>query len=205
MLLHVHEAMIAIDVDTVRAAFTRASARDEAEAGGVAAVAAVLRQGATGAELLLIERAKRDGDPWSGHMALPGGRRDPEDASLLETALRETREEVGLDLAAEADLVGRLTDVDIVPRGDVSRGWIRPFVFALRQPEGRADVVLTPSPAEVEAVLWAPLQAIRGGAHDTTIDWKRDSVAMTFPGWNVEGRIVWGLTYRMMSSLFELL
>ncbi len=192
--------MIAIDVDTMRAAFARGDAHDEAETGGVAAVAAVLRQTAGGAELLLIERAKRDGDPWSGHMAMPGGRRDPEDASLLETALRETREEVGLDLTAEADLIGRLGDVDIVPRGDTSRGWIRPFVFVLRRP----DVPLTPSPAEVESIVWAPLHAIRRGAHDTTIEWKRDSVEMTFPGWKVEGRVVWGLTYRMMTSLFEL-
>jgi len=193
--------MIAIEVDTVRAAFARATPRPEAEEGGVAAVAAVLRTTSTGAELLLIERAKREGDPWSGHMAMPGGRRDPGDASLLETALRETREELGLDLDAEGDLVGRLADVDIVPRGDVSRGWIRPFVFALRRP----DVTLQPSPAEVEAVLWAPLSTIRAGAHDTTIDWKRDALSMTFPGWKVEGRIVWGLTYRMVSSLFELL
>lgn len=193
--------MIAIDVDTVRAAFARSSAREEAEQGGVAAVAAVLRQTANGAELLLIERAQREGDPWSGHMALPGGRRDPGDASLLETALRETREEIGLDLAVEADLVGRLADVDIVPRGERSRGWIRPFVFVLRSP----DIELTPSPAEVEAVIWGRLATIHNGEVDTTIEWARGGDAMTFPAWKIEGRTVWGLTYRMMSSLFELL
>lgn len=193
--------MIAIDVDAVRAAFARDGARDEAETGGVAAVAAVLRQTASGAELLLIERAQRDGDPWSGHMALPGGRRDSSDASLLATALRETLEEIGLDLGAHADLVGHLADVDIVPRGERARGWIRPFVFVLRS----AEVELSPSPAEVEAVLWARLSTIHGGEVDTTIDWSRDGQSMTFPGWKIEGRTVWGLTYRMMRSLFELL
>lgn len=191
--------MIAIDVDTLRAALARDLASEGAEAGGVAAVAAVLRRGPSGAELLLIERAKRDGDPWSGHMALPGGRRDPCDKSLLETALRETREEIDLDLAQHADLVGRLVDADIVPRGDHAAGWIRPFVFVLRAP----DVALQPSPAEVKAVVWAPLQSILDGAHDTTIDWQRDSASMTFPGWSVEGRVVWGLTYKMMRSLFD--
>jgi len=201
--------MIAIDVDTVRAAFARDSARAkaeaqaeaQAEAGGVAAVAAVLRQTTSGAELLLIERAQREGDPWSGHMALPGGRRDPGDATLLDTAMRETREEIGLDLEVHADLVGRLADVEIVPRGERARGWIRPFVFVLRS----GEVELYPSPAEVEAVLWARLSTIHGGEVDTTIDWSRDGQSMTFPGWKIEGRTVWGLTYRMMRSLFELL
>jgi len=193
--------MSTIDVETIRHALARKGAREAAEVGGVAAVAAVLRQGTDGAEVLLIERAKREGDPWSGHMALPGGRRDPGDASLLETAVRETLEEVGLDLRTQAELAGRLDDVEIVPRGERARGWIRPFVFELRA----RSIELKMSPTEVEAVVWAPLGALRAGDRDTTIDWRRDGVAMTFPGWNVDGRTVWGLTYRMMQSLFEML
>lgn len=198
------DAMITLDLDTLRAALARGpreGMRGEDEAGGVAAVAAVLREGDLGPELLLIERAQREGDPWSGHMAMPGGRRDPGDESLLDTAIRETREEIGLDLGSEADLVGRLEDVDIVPRAAASRGWIRPFVFLLR---GR-DVTLTIAEAEVKAVVWAPLRSIHAGELDTTFEWSRDGAAMSFPGWNVEGRVVWGLTYRMMRSMFELL
>ena len=70
-----------------------------AEQNHAAAVALVLRQ-APALELLLIKRSSSEDDPWSGQMALPGGRRDPADAGLQHTAIRETHEEVGLDLRA---------------------------------------------------------------------------------------------------------
>ncbi|MGH7644285.1 MAG: NUDIX hydrolase, partial [Gemmatimonadales bacterium] len=75
-----------------------------------AAVALALLEGSTGLELLLIKRAEREGDPWSGQIALPGGRRDPQDPDLLATALRETLEETGLDLAG-AERLGTLDDL----------------------------------------------------------------------------------------------
>ena len=75
-----------------------------------AAVSVVIR-GRPQLELLLIKRARSERDPWSGHMALPGGRRDPDDTSLLDTAVRETREETGLDLAAGGVHLGRLEEV----------------------------------------------------------------------------------------------
>ena len=75
-----------------------------------AAVALVVRGGER-LEVLLIKRAKREHDPWSGHMALPGGRRDPADASLLETAMRETREETGVALDDRGVHLGRLEEV----------------------------------------------------------------------------------------------
>ena len=82
-----------------------------------AAVAAVLRPGSNGPEVLLIRRAEHPNDPWSGHMAFPGGREDPCDADLFGTAVRETLEEVALDLTTNAALLGTLDDLPAVARG----------------------------------------------------------------------------------------
>src|SRR5438093_2935884 len=94
-----------------------------------AAVAVVLHDGNDGIEALCIHRAVRAGDVWSGQIAFPGGRRDPGDADLLATAIRETMEEVGVDLSS-AERLGVLDD--LYPRTPVLPPVVvRPFVFAL--------------------------------------------------------------------------
>lgn len=162
-----------------------------------AAVAAILRERGGEVEVLFILRAEREGDPWSGHMAFPGGRRSPSDTSLLATAVRETREEIGLDLADAGVLVGVLEDEDATGRGSQNTLFIRPFVFELTK-----DVELTFN-HEVAAAMWVPVDPLHRGARGTTmsVDWKGQRYDM--PGWDVEGRVVWGLTYRMMSALFN--
>lgn len=197
--------MLPLDVEAVRAILAEggdplAGEEEDAlpgEEGGASAVAAILKDGERGAEILFIRRAQREGDPWSGQMGLPGGHRDREDRTLLDTAIRETREEIGIDLAEIAVLLGRLDDVEVVPRGVRHRGWIRPFVFAMKAEVGP----LTLAPIEVDEVIWANLHDLRSGARETTTTWSREGVTMTFPAWDVDGRIVWGLTYRMMQSL----
>src|SRR5688572_18573814 len=77
-----------------------------------AAVSLLLVPAADGVEVLMIRRASREGDPWSQHMALPGGFRSPSDADLFATALRETREEVAVDLATDTEALGVLPDVN---------------------------------------------------------------------------------------------
>src|SRR5262245_51874152 len=93
-----------------------------------AAVAVILHDGDEGVETLFIHRAVRAGDVWSGQIAFPGGRREPSDTDLLATAIRETREEVGVDLSA-AERLGVLDDLH--PRTPVLPPVVvRPFVFA---------------------------------------------------------------------------
>src|SRR5258705_6854336 len=104
-----------------------------------AAVAVILHDGDDGIEALFIHRAIRAGDTWSGQIAFPGGRRDPGDVDLLDTAIRETHEEVGVDLTS-AERLGTLDD--LYPRTPVLPPVVvRPFVFALTS---RPPMVLNP-------------------------------------------------------------
>lgn len=162
-----------------------------------AAVAAVVRSGPRGAEVLLIRRAEHERDPWSGHMALPGGRFDADDAHLLATALRETREELGLDLARSARLLGPLDPVKPLGRGRPIDLTIAPFVFELTSP-----ALLEPNHEVVEA-LWAPLADFGSEETRASVSIDYEGQKLELPAWNVDGRVVWGLTYRMLEELVE--
>jgi 8-oxo-dGTP pyrophosphatase MutT (NUDIX family) len=147
--------------------------------------------------VLLIRRAERAGDPWSGHMALPGGRQDPTDADLMATAVRETAEEVGLFLGAE-HLIGALDDV--VPRSPVLPPIaVRPYVFAL---DRRPALVLNP---EVAATHWVPLELLLHPetSHSVQLDIRGES--RVFPAFRLEDSVVWGMTERILSGLLRLL
>lgn len=178
---------------------TRAPSDEPAPGTRHAAVAAILRERdvALGAEVLLIRRAERLGDPWSGHMAFPGGRREQDDPDLLSTALRETREEIGLDLGRDARLLGRLDDIDAVARGQRVGMAITPFVFELR-----GDPPLLLGASEVADAIWTPLLPLfRGEAH-AAYPYQLGEARLELPGFRVGERIVWGLTYQMLLALF---
>ncbi len=182
-----------LDLKSIRAALMRPREQPAIEPEPVAAVAAILRDSPHGCEVLLIRRSEREHDPWSGHMAFPGGRREPSDATLLETAQRETLEEVGVDLRAHGALIGALEHVPTHRAGLV----VASFVFELSQ-----EVDLVPN-REVAEALWAPLTPMRAGALDITYPYPHEGRTYPMPAYDVEGRIVWGLTYRMLRILFE--
>lgn len=165
-----------------------------------AAVAAVFREGPMGAEVLLIRRATQPGDPWSGQMAFPGGRHDASDPDLLHTAIREAKEEVGLGLDPDTQLLGRLDDLPAVARGKPVGLVITPFVFVI---EGQP--LLTPCDREVDAILWTPVAPLVRGERDTTVAWEHGQARLRMPGFDVGGDVVWGLTHRMLVGLFGLL
>ena len=143
--------------------------------------------------VLFIRRAERTGDPWSGHMALPGGRQDPADADLTGTAIRETAEEVGLELPRTA-LLGSLDDV--VPRTPMLPPIaVRPYVFALPH---RPALALNP---EVAAARWVHLAHLlhAGTYHSVRIQIRGED--REFPAYQLEDAIVWGMTERVVTSL----
>ncbi len=165
-----------------------------------AAVAAILRDQTRGPEVLLIRRAEHPLDPWSGHMALPGGREQRSDGDLLQTAIRETLEEVSLDLGSSAQLLGRLDELPAVARGRRTGLTIAPFVFELKGPD--APLVHN---HEVAEVLWAPLAPLFRGELSATFAYELAGQRVELPSYDIDGRIVWGLTHRMLESLFSLL
>ena len=162
-----------------------------------AAILLVLRARADGEpELLMIKRAEAEGDPWSGHIACPGGRMEPGDRDLAVTAVRETWEETGVDIARDGRLLGALDELR--PRSaHLPPLVIRPYVALVR-----ADVEIVPSD-EVAEAFWVPLSALR-----RQTAWGTGLVHVR----GTERRVtvfkhgeytVWGLTERVLRQFLE--
>jgi 8-oxo-dGTP pyrophosphatase MutT (NUDIX family) len=163
-----------------------------------AAVALVVRPEADDLEVLLIKRAPRQGDPWSGHMALPGGRQDPTDADPLATAVRESWEEVGIDLRSVGQRLGPLDEVQPLGAG-VPPIAISPFSFVVP-----AGTVARPN-VEVAEAMWVPLPELAApGARAEYLHHFADGRSLRFPALACRGETVWGLTYRIVSQFLAL-
>jgi 8-oxo-dGTP pyrophosphatase MutT (NUDIX family) len=170
--------------------------KNQPESGNSRAAVAVVLAPAPDS-LLLIQRAEREGDRWSGQLALPGGRWNPGDSDLAATARRETLEEVGVDLAG-VPLLGRLDDLE--PRTPVLPPLIvRPFVFGLGE---RAELSLN---AEVAAAWWVTLESLqRPGVYGHS-ESRRYGTLVRSAGYQLEVGLLWGLTERILTSLLGLL
>lgn len=189
--------MSALRVDEVRRRLGAHAPRIIRPTAKHAAVAAVLHERDGGSEILFIERAEHPHDPWSGHMAFPGGRVDPGDATARHAAERETLEEVGLDLAG-AELLGRLDDVEGAPPGFDSLV-VSAFVYHLDE---RTPPRLN---HEVRDALWVPVGHLQDDRRRVPFYWPRDQREMHYPGILVgepDRHIVWGLTYRFLELFF---
>jgi 8-oxo-dGTP pyrophosphatase MutT (NUDIX family) len=148
-------------------------------------------------EVLLIRRAERERDPWSGHVALPGGRRDAADEDLLATALRETEEEIGVPRRI-GQLLGRLDDLaPSSPR--LPPIVIAPWVLAVP-----ADTEAVPDRREVDAAIWVPLDALRDDQAVSEILIEVGDDALRFPSLVYQEYVVWGLTHRILTQFLDL-
>lgn len=158
-----------------------------------AAVALVLHAGPDGVETLFIKRATREGDPWSGQIALPGGRRHGPDEELATTAMRETHEEIGIDLAADGTLLGELDELR--PRSPLLPPIIvRPFVFSVGS---RLPLTLN---EEVAEAFWAPLREVFDPE-------RRQEITISFPGIHMKRsaigvgeHVIWGMTEHILRT-----
>ena len=164
-----------------------------------AAVAVVLREGPRSAEVLLIERAIHEKDPWSGHMAFPGGRMDAIDPSTRVTAARETFEEVGIRLDG-AEYLGHVDEL-VGNRRFASRLAVSAHAFHLHE-----DQPFRLDPREVQEAMWFPL----AGLHD--VERQVEHVVPTMPDVRFPGvvvgrprHVVWGLTFRFLDRMLDVL
>ena len=163
-----------------------------------AAVAIVLRNAGGQIELLLIKRSEREDDPWSGHIALPGGRHDPADATLQDTAVRETLEETGIDLARDGIVLGTLDELR--PQSAMLPSIIVTPYVAVVQPN-----VAIETSDEVASAFWVelasladPLSAVQAEVSARGATWK-------VPSYQLAGHTVWGMTERFLSNLLVVL
>lgn len=180
-------------LDALLARLAARAARAEAAADlPQAAVALLLAPAPT--RLLLIRRAERTGDPWSGQLALPGGRRDPRDADLLATALRETREEVGLAVPRAAHAA---TLDDLAPRIAVLPPIVvRPFVL-----RAVADGPLVHAVREVASAHWVPLDRLADPANRAVVRLEARGAPREVEGHQLAEGFLWGMTERILAPV----
>jgi len=152
-----------------------------------------------GVSVLMIKRADREGDPWSGHMAFPGGRKDPGDASTLATAKRETSEEVGFEPDAHGRLLGRLSDIATQPRLRGSAMIITPYVFRL---DALPELVTN---HEVADVVWVPLGFLADRGNRQKMRWSPNGIPIELPCYLYREKRIWGLSLMMLDELLDAL
>ncbi|HVX87404.1 MAG TPA: CoA pyrophosphatase [Gemmatimonadales bacterium] len=148
--------------------------------------------------ILVIQRAASPDDPWSGHMGLPGGKRESGDPDLVATAIRETREELGITID-HSMLVSPLDDV--FPRTKVTSPFlVRPFLFAAPTRQ-----VLVPS-EEVASAEWLPVARLTDPATYQTVTLTVAGMERVVPGYVLDPeRVIWGMTERVLTPLVEAL
>ena len=170
-----------------------------------AAVALVLRGGTEGAEMLVIKRSEAERDHWSGHLALPGGRAEAEDESLQATAVRETFEEVGLNLRAGGEMLARLGTVKpqspLAPRISVT-----PFLAVAPREfhAGQSAPQTLELSGEVAAAFWVPVDELKRGGRSAVFRMVFAGVEREWPAYPSEHGVIWGITERILTEFLAL-
>ena len=165
-----------------------------------AAVTLFLRPDGSGrsAEILFIKRAQRAGDPWSGHLALPGGREEAEDATILDVAVREAVEEVGIDVRAGGRPLGWLPPFTPAS-ARIPRIVVMPLVA--RAPDGAVPRL---QPEEVDAAFWMSLDSLRDGGKTARVRFTMEGAVREFPAYPSPHGPIWGITERIISGFISL-
>ena len=154
---------------------------------------AVIVRGRRFPSVLLIRRAERVGDPWSGQVAFPGGKMQEGDRSAMDTAIRETMEEVGIDLGRFGEFLG-YGGVATTHTGTMD---VVPSVFELEE-----SVEVKPN-GEVASFRWVELEQLLAPSSRSTFYLKGEGKVVGMPAYAVGDYMVWGLTFRILNSFLE--
>lgn len=162
-----------------------------------ASVMMILKESGQGYSLLFIKRPESDRDPFSGHMAFPGGRMESADNSKLETAIRETYEEVGININSSGRILGSLDDVN--PNNPRARNYIvTPYLSVLNE-----EVVIKPDVREVERTLWIPMHHLVDDRNLEVRIVERDGREVKDYAYQYEQYLIWGMTGRILHQFLS--
>jgi 8-oxo-dGTP pyrophosphatase MutT (NUDIX family) len=162
-----------------------------------AAIMMILKQSDPGYSLLFIKRPDNDRDPFSGHMAFPGGRMELDDNSKLDTAVRETLEEVGININRSARVLGALDDVN--PNNPRARNYVvTPYLSVLEE-----EVDITPDANEVEKTIWVPLRHLVDDKNTQVRIRVRDGREVKDYAYNYDQYLIWGMTGRVLHQFLS--
>jgi len=162
-----------------------------------AAIMMILKQSDPGYSLLFIKRPDNDKDPFSGHMAFPGGRMELDDKSKLDTAVRETLEEVGININRSARVLGALDDVN--PNNPRARNYVvTPYLSVLEE-----EVDITPDSNEVEKTIWVPMHHLVDDKNAQVRIRVRDGREVKDYAYNYDQHLIWGMTGRVLHQFLS--
>jgi len=162
-----------------------------------AAIMMILKQSDPGYSLLFIKRPDNDRDPFSGHMAFPGGRMELDDNSKLDTAVRETLEEVGININRSARVLGALDDVN--PNNPRARNYVvTPYLSILEE-----EVDITPDANEVEKTIWVPMHHLVDDKNTQVRIRVRDGRKVKDYAYNYDQYLIWGMTGRVLHQFLS--
>ena len=150
-------------------------------------------------EILMIKRVEKEGDPWSGHYAFPGGMRSREDQDQFETALRESHEEVNFNYdEIPHQFLGKLDQLQIHKNGKPIPFLIHPFVVFLEEP---FEVI--PEVSEVQDYFWFSLEEIikKENLHNKEFEFLNSTWEL--PCISIEEHTVWGISYMILFDLMK--
>ena len=155
-----------------------------------AAVALLLKPMDQALKVLFVKRVENPTDPWSGQMALPGGKRDAKDRNLEQTVTREALEETNINLLDRCKFLGVMGTLRSTRRPEMK---ILPFVVLIEhEPTIRLN-------EELEDFVWISLEELV--QHKGTVEFSFGEV----PAYTLGNSVIWGLTYRILEKFFHTL